>query len=291
LTQGLATRLANVISTPTVEFAHLPPPLKWAGGKRWLVPILHGIWQPYRERRLVEPFVGGMAVALGLQPQTALLNDLNPHLINFYTWLQQGLSIDIHLENNPNYYYRCRKRFNQLILTGQANSEEAAKLFYFMNRTGYNGLCRFNSKNQFNVPFGRYKTINYTNDFRHYTTVLQHWIFSAVDFVQLDLRPTDFIYADPPYDVSFTQYSAHDFKWQDQVRLAEWLASHPGPVVASNQATERIVELYGDLGFAVVLLNAPRRISCTGDRKPAREVLALKGIEPQIVEKLIDSAG
>lgn len=255
------------------------------------MPILHRIWQHYRDCRLVEPFVGGMAVALGLQPQTALLNDLNPHLINFYTWLQQGLSIDIRLENNSNYYYRCRKRFNQLILSGQANSEEAAKLFYFMNRTGYNGLCRFNSKNQFNVPFGRYKTINYTYDFWPYTVALRHWVFSAVDFVQLDLRPTDFIYADPPYDVPFTQYSAHDFKWQDQVRLAKWLASHSGPVVASNQATERIVELYSNLGFTVVFLNAPRRISCTGDRKPAQEVLALKEVQPQTVGELAGSLG
>ncbi len=69
------------------------------------------------------------------------------------------------------------------------------------------------------------------------------------DFAQLSIDPHDFIYADPPYDVEFTQYAKEGFVWQDQVRLAEWLASHPGPVVLSNQATERIVGLYKKLGF------------------------------------------
>ncbi len=88
----------------------------------------------------------------------------------------------------------------------------------------------------------------------------------------------DFVYADPPYDVEFTKYAKDDFKWEDQVRLAEWLAEHPGPVILSNQATERIVKLYGDLGFDVRLLKAPRRIACNGDRTPAMEVLATRNI-------------
>lgn len=222
--------------------------------------------------------MGGMAVALGLQPQTALLNDINPHLINFYRWLQKGLKIEATLQNDADYYYSCREQFNQLILSGNIHSKEAAKLFYFMNRTGYNGLCRFNSKNQFNVPFGRYKTIRYAESFWSYAPALAAWNFSAVDFMQLALQPTDFIYADPPYDVPFTQYSAQDFRWADQLRLAEWLAQHPGAVVASNQATDRIVQLYESLGFEIQYLSAPRRISCTGNRQPAVEILALKGI-------------
>ncbi|PZV04825.1 MAG: adenine methyltransferase [Leptolyngbya sp.] len=256
----------------------LTPPLKWAGGKRWLVPTLHTIWRHYSYCRLVEPFVGGMAVALGLSPQKALLNDFNSHLMNFYFWLQKGLYIDVNFENDSCYYYSCRERFNQLIFNGEANSKEAANLFYFMNRTGYNGLCRFNSKDQFNVPFGRYKTINYPKDFSEYTPTLKRWDFSSVDFLELPLKPTDFIYADPPYDVQFTRYSATDFKWEDQIRLAEWLTCHSGPVVASNQATERIMELYQSLGFSITFLEAPRRIACNGDRKPVREILATKGI-------------
>lgn len=267
-----------MIRTVTANRKCLQPPLKWAGGKRWLVPLLLDMWQPYSHTRLVEPFVGGMAIALGLQPKQAILNDLNPHLINFYHWLKKGFYVEIPLENREEYYYQCRTRFNQLIYAGEANSLEAAKLFYFLNRTGYNGLCRFSNRNQFNVPFGRYKTINYIRDFTSYSTTFKNWSFTADDFSNMPVKPDDFIYSDPPYDVEFTKYSAQDFKWQDQVRLAEWLANHRGGVIASNQATERIVSLYKACGFSIMLLDAPRRISCTGDRKPAKEILAYKGL-------------
>ena len=74
-----------------VAQTELKPPLKWAGGKRWLVPTLRDRWRDHAHRVLVEPFVGGMAVALGLRPGEALLNDINRHLINFYLWLRRGL--------------------------------------------------------------------------------------------------------------------------------------------------------------------------------------------------------
>lgn len=256
----------------------LSPPLKWAGGKRWLVPTLLELWQPHSNFRLVEPFVGGMAVALGLQPKQAILNDFNAHLINFYYWLQKGLHITIPLNNCSDYYYECRSRFNALITKNQADTSEAAELFYVLNRLGFNGLCRFSNRNQFNVPFGRYKTINPAKDFTHYSFALKNWTFTTADFAEICLSSQDFIYADPPYDVQFTKYSAHDFKWEDQVRLAEWLAAHSGPVVASNQATDRILDLYKKLGFSYQLLDAPRRISCNGDRTPAKEMLAFKSI-------------
>lgn len=256
----------------------LRPPLKWAGGKRWLVPRLKHLWKAHAHRRLVEPFCGGLAVTLGLMPAKALLNDINIHLINFLQWAQKGLCIETPMENDEMLYYTYRDHFNKLIEEGKENSSEAAELFYYLNRTGYNGLCRFNQKGQFNVPFGRYRKINYVRDYRSYRAAFQRWEFSCADFEQLELDRTDFIYADPPYDVEFTQYSQDGFSWEDQVRLLKWLVRHPGPVVLSNQATGRIVELYQDQGFSLSFLDAPRMISCTGDRTPAREVLALKGL-------------
>lgn len=256
----------------------LKPPLKWAGGKRWLVPHLEPLWTQHQHRRLVEPFCGGLAVTLGLLPEQALLNDANTHLVNFYRWLRRGLVISLEMRNDKALYYTYRKRFNRLISTGQENSREAAELFYYLNRTGYNGLCRFNRSGGFNVPFGRYKRINYTTDFTPYRDVLAEWEFTADDFENVALDPQDFVYADPPYDVEFTQYAKDDFDWEDQVRLAKWLAQHPGPMVLSNQATKRIVSLYEQLGFELKFLDAPRRISCNGDRTPAREVLATKGV-------------
>jgi len=254
------------------------PPLKWAGGKRWLVPHLLPLWQPHRFRRLVEPLCGGLAVSLGLAPERALINDLNPHTINFYRWLKRGLRIPLTMRNDETCFYEQRTRFNELVRENKAQSREAAAIFYYLNRTCYNGLCRFNRSGEFNVPFGRYKKLIYKTDFAEYVPAFAQWDFSRVDFEKLPLRPDDFVYADPPYDVQFTSYSKDNFNWDDQVRLAQWLAQHPGPVVLSNQATDRIRRLYKELGYAVKILTAPRMINSTGDRTPAQEVLALRNL-------------
>src|SRR5262249_35767774 len=242
----------------------------------WLVPHLQPIWSKHNQKRLVEPFCGGFAVSLGLLPKRALISDVNPHVINFYRWLQRGLKTNLSMENTEGMYYRYRGRFNQLVSSGKSGSREAAELFYYLNRTGYNGLCRFNGRGAFNVPFGRYSVINYMNDFGKYKRVLRNWELQCRDFETLAIEPDDFIYADPPYDVEFTKYSKEDFTWKDQVRLAEWLREHPGPVVLSNQATDRIVRLYSKLGFKLQYFHAPRMISCTGNRSKAREVLATR---------------
>jgi DNA adenine methylase len=267
-----------ITEAPVQAPSYLPPPLKWAGGKRWLVPHLLPIWEKHQHRRLLEPFCGGLAVTLGLRPRRAVLNDVNPHLINFYRQLQAGLVLDGTMENADGPFYANRQRFNRLIKEGHAETSEAAELFYYLNRTCYNGLCRFNKSGLFNVPFGRYKTINYTRDFRAYRPHLADWHFSCEDFEQLNSDRDDFIYADPPYDVEFTSYSQDGFGWRDQERLGRYLARHPGPVVLSNQATERIMSLYADLGFTLTTLEAPRMINNTGDRTPALEVLATKNL-------------
>lgn len=252
------------------------PPLKWAGGKRWQLPILRVIWRRHSHRRLVEPFCGGLAVATGLLPKRALLNDINPHVINLYRWLKRGLIVDLKMVNDATHYYECRNRFNELLRQNQHTSAEAAAIFYYLNRTGYNGLCRFNNKGEFNVPFGRYKTLNYRTDFSIYRRTFRRWTFTSLDFEEIEFLPEDLVYADPPYDVDFTHYSTGGFGWDDQERAARLLARHRGPVILSNQATPNIIELYESLGYQLHYYEAPRRISCTGDRTPAPEVIATR---------------
>ncbi len=254
------------------------PPLKWAGGKRWLVPHIEPLWHRHRQRRYIELFCGGLAVALGLQPERGVLNDLNPHLINFYEHVRRGLSLQIEARYDSKLFYAHRARFNRLVNDGGAKTSEAAQLFYYLNRTCFNGLCRFNQSGEFNVPFGQYKTVNYANDFAVYRKLFRRWSFTNKDLAQLSIEPDDFIYADPPYDVEFTTYSSGGFSWDDQVRTAELLAKHRGPVLLSNQATKRIVALYRSMKFDLKFLDGPRRISCNGNREKAREVLATRNL-------------
>jgi DNA adenine methylase len=218
-------------------------------------------------------------VTFGLQPTEALLNDLNPHLINFYQQVKKGLKTQITMEDREVLYYRHRERFNQLIEQNKWETSEAAQLFYYLNHTGYNGLCRFNSSGLFNVPFGKYSQINYLRDFSAYIDALAGWEFTSGDFAKVEVEANDFLYVDPPYDVEFRQYAAGGFTWDDQVRLANWTAELDVPVVISNQATERVVKLYKSLGFSLQFAEVPRFINCIGTKRgPVREVLGTKGI-------------
>lgn len=273
-----ASGTLSLFAPLAAEAVPITPALKWAGGKRWLLPHLLPMWQRFNDQRLVEPFVGGMGVALGLNPVSACLADANEHLINFYQWLQRGLVIDFSLRNEEAAFYAARARFNNLIRQGQQNSAEAAGLFYYLNRTCFNGLCRFNSKNEFNVPFGRYKQIRYTQDFSHYANVLKTWQITCADFAQTQVGSQDFLFIDPPYDTPFTQYAKENFVWADQLRLVEWLSQLNAPMVVTNQATPRILALYTEAGFTVTTLLAPRRIASSGDRTPVLEMLATKNI-------------
>lgn len=296
---GQAWRTLLVADTVVVKSKPLLPYLKYPGGKRKLVNEIAQYWQPYQGFRLVELFVGSVAVALGLQPRQALLNDLNPHLINLHQWVQQGLAITIEMKVDRDFYSTQRKRFNYLVDSGQANSAESAQLLYYLNRTDFNGLMRFNSKGKFNAPFGDGKPVNYLQDFSPWQSAYQCWEFTAGEFAAVPLQPTDFVYADPPYDKmpifidtseqlsmfdeagangkGFTSYTGDRFTWMDQLNLAKQLAAHPGPALISNAATPRIVELYERLGFQIQYVSEDRNINCNGgDRKPVDCLLAFK---------------
>lgn len=256
------------------------PLLKWPGGKRWLAPHVRASYDACGRPRFVEPFAGGLAVSLNLRPENALINDINPHLINLYSQVKGGnLKYPPAIPNEEQAYLNCREEFNSLIRSNQENSLRAAELFYYLTRRGFNGLCRFNLKGEFNVPFGDMGSNYPVRDFTHYKKVFERWDFYCGDFSELKINSTDYLYADPPYDQTFTGYSKGGFSWDDQVRLAHWCSKHEGPLVISNSYTPRIVELYGDLGFKTVCRQAPRAISRNSDgRGSVAEVVATRNV-------------
>ena len=259
----------------------LASPLKTPGGKRWLIPTLERLYAPHRTRRLVEPFCGGMSVALGLRPERALLADANPHLITFWRRLRDPAPFVVEMIHERARYDQARRDFNTMVSTaGQRFDPLVGELFYYLNRSCFNGVIRVNRAGEFNVPFGRYKTVTYRRDFSEYVPVLKAWEIRYLDFRLLKIAPDDFVYLDPPYDAGFTQYTAEGFDWEDQVALAERFAEHTGPVVASNAATDWVLKLYHRLGFHITIIDGPRSVSRNGaGRQPAKEMLATKNLD------------
>ncbi len=244
----------------------MDPLLKWVGSKRWHVPAVKALYAS-SGRRVVEPFCGGASISFGLEPPRALLNDANPHLINFYKQVRRGdqavlardgdpvrkpLFWEFDLSSSEALYYDYRTWFNRLAREGRAQSPDAAQLFFYLNHHGYGGLCRFNKKGEFNVPFGAGRNCP-AHDWAAVKHLLTGWTFTCDDFSDVLLEPDDFVYADPPYDGTFGDYTEGGWSRDQMESLAMLLRAHPGPVVLMNSATPWITSLLGSLGYQLTL--------------------------------------
>lgn len=229
------------------------PFLKWAGGKRWLAPIIiDKIGQI--PGRYIEPFLGGGAVFFSLQPKDALLNDSNTDLINTYQALQTDHNLVVkhlasHHKNHSNdYYYRIRKYAPRCIYRRAAR-------FIYLNRTCWNGLYRVNLNGIFNVPIGTKKSVLLPNDnWDKIAESLQSAKISSGDFEYIidQAGKGDLVFADPPYTVKhnhngFVKYNESLFSWCDQERLslALWRAERRGAtIIATNANHDSVKALY-----------------------------------------------
>lgn len=255
----------------------LTPYIKWAGNKMRTQAYTLPIYNQYRDRRVVDVFCGALGSTFSLMPKHVLANDINPHIINLHTQVKYNFELDIYLKNDKLTYYQHRYFFNQMIdRDNWANSLESAQYFYYLLKTCYRGLCRFNSGGKFNVPYGRYKNIQYLKSFSKYSTAMKNWDFTCQDFSELTIEENDFIVIDPPYDDSFTGYYG-SFDDKDQVRLVKWLSQFNVPIIAHNLATDKILGLYNRADFDIKLVKVHRSIGNL-DRSPALEMLATKNI-------------
>lgn len=262
------------------------PFLKWAGGKHKLAPIIQA--QLPQARRLVEPFVGSAAVSLVLEFDEYLLNDSNPDLIHLYQTLKQEKQAFIDYaqsfftpdNNQETRFYDLREQFNH-----SDDVAEKSALFVYLNRHSFNGLCRYNSKGGFNVPFGRYKSPYFPADeMRDFVAKSDRMMLMCGDFQAVfDLiEHDDAVYCDPPYvplneTASFTTYSQGGFAWQDQLRLlqcVEQSAKKCRGIVLSNHDTPQTRELYRHAQF-IENIEVQRNIAAKGSsRQKVGELLA-----------------
>ena len=255
------------------------PFVKWAGGKRALIPnILQLV--PDKIVRYHEPFVGGGALfyALEKRMEMAFLSDANSHLMLGYKAIKKDVEkvielLGIHAEKHG------KQHFNNMRERMDKNMCEAAARLIYLNKTCFNGLYRVNSRNKFNVPMGSYKSplICDPENLRRASVALEKAEITWQSFHEIEPIAGDFVYCDPPYDGTYSGYTSLHFNGREQELLAkkanEWRVLGV-KVVISNSDTSRIRKLYSKRKWKIFEVSAPRSISCNGkDRKPVMELL------------------
>lgn len=264
----------------------MKPFLKWAGGKYKIIDrILSAL---PKADTMVEPFVGSGAVFLNADYKNYYLADTNPDLINLYLEIQKSGSnfVDYAIElfvpenNTDEAFYRLREEFNQC-----TDIRRRAAIFVYLNRHCFNGLCRYNSKGKFNVPFGRYAKVKFPID----EVQNFHQKSQRAEFVLSDFRETmrgvsgsAVVYCDPPYvpltaTSNFSDYTQDGFNIKDQQDLAleaNTLRGNGIPVIISNHDTEFSREIYS--GAVISGFEVQRFISSKANsRNKAAEMLAV----------------
>ncbi|WP_133180249.1 Dam family site-specific DNA-(adenine-N6)-methyltransferase [Shewanella decolorationis] len=269
--------------------------LKWAGGKFKLVDELAN-YLPTGER-LVEPFVGAGSVFLNTDYPSYLLCDINQDLINLYNivkerpaeYIAAAKKLFVDEMNQKDAYYRVRTDFNK-----SRDPFLRSVYFLYLNRHGFNGLCRYNRKGGFNVPFGSYKKPYFPEkEILAFSKKAQRAEFKCIGYEQAfeQIRTGDVIYCDPPYaplstTASFTTYVGAGFSLDDQALLARY-SRHMAleqriPVVISNHDIPLTRELYR--GAHLAKIQVQRNISQNGSgRNKVDELIALydENYDPQ----------
>ncbi|MCY7025792.1 DNA adenine methylase [Streptococcus sanguinis] len=257
-----------------LKYYNLQPFTKWTGGKRQLLGELRS-YMPETYGRYFEPFVGGGALFFDLAPEQAVINDFNEELINAYRQIKNNPAELInllikHKENNSkDYYLELRSADRDGRISRMTGVERAARILYML-RVDFNGLYRVNSKNQFNVPYGRYKNpkivdVDLLYQISEYLNENDIEILQT-DFAEAikDAQTGDFVYFDPPYiplneTSSFTSYTHEGFSYEEQVRLRDTfkeLTERGVYAMLSNSSNPLVEELYKD--FNIYFVEAQR---------------------------------
>lgn len=268
------------------------PFIKWTGGKRWLAPRIVDLFRASGATRYYEPFLGGGAVFFALrnaglvQPENCFLSDANEELINAYRVVRDQpnnliaalAKYRVAYSHTPERtYYEERQEIPHTDLWRAAR-------FIFLNKTGHGGLYRVNAKGEFNVPWGRYKNpaICDAENLRACSAALQGVDLRSGPYqawvpTPRSGKPDCFLYVDPPYDGTFTGYTAGGFDTHAQRQLADdarWLAENGATVVVSNADTPLIRDLYPAPLWQVEQVYRKGTVNSDGaKRQPVAEVL------------------
>ena len=266
------------------------PFVKWAGGKRQLLPQIEER-MPEKYNNYIEPFVGGGAVVFGLLPENALINDINKALINAYRqicnepdmFLKVINKLDQEMwEDGKKYYYSLREHYNDKLMKAEYDVELAA-LFVFINKHCFNGLYRVNGKGLFNVPYNNSRRSSVDESvIMEVSEYLQGITIMNGDFQEISAsaKKGDFIFLDSPYaplnPTSFESYTKEGFDIESHRRLSKFydeLTAKGCYCMLTNHNTELINELYGNKGYKIDVVSVKRMINSDASNRVGEEVI------------------
>ena len=271
------------------------PFVKWAGGKRQLIPILNENL-PKSFGTYFEPFLGGGALLFHIlterKGQKCSISDLNSDLVLTYTTIRDRIDELISsLKNHEKNYHKASKSYYYSVRESNPRSEiEKTSRLLFMNRTCFNGLYRVNSKGKFNVPLGRYTNPNIVNEenLRSVCSILQSSkvAIKCRDFesVLRDAKKGDLVYFDPPYQpvsdtANFTSYTNKSFTYEDLNRLADLcleLDSKGCSVLLSNSDSKDVADMFSSKSWKIKKINANRSINSNSKKRTGHFELLIK---------------
>ena len=268
----------------------IAPFVKWAGGKRQLIPQIRER-MPEKYNDYYEPFVGGGAVIFDLLPANALINDINKALINTYrticnepdAFLKEVNRLDNDMwEDGKKYYYSIREHYNDKLMRSEYDVESAA-LFVFINKHCFNGLYRVNGKGLFNVPYNNSRRVSIDEDVIMATSeYLRGVTIKDGDFEQAckNAKKGDFVFIDSPYaplnPTSFESYTKEGFDIESHKRLAKLydeLTARGCYCMLTNHNTELINELYGNKDYKIDVVSVKRMINSDASNRVGKEVI------------------
>lgn len=268
----------------------IAPFVKWAGGKRQLIPQIRER-MPEQFNKYYEPFVGGGAVIFELLPENAVINDINRALINAYQmicdhpqdFLQEINRLDAEMwEDGKEYYYSLREHYNDKLMKDEFDMELAA-LFVFINKHCFNGLYRVNGKGLFNVPYNNSRrssvdeqSIMEISEFLRDVTIISGDFEAACE----GAGKGDFVFIDSPYaplnPTSFESYTKEGFDIESHRRLAKLfdkLTARGCYCMLTNHNTDLIKELYGNKGYTIDVVSVKRMINSDASNRVGEEVI------------------
>ena len=273
-----------------MSISSVAPFVKWAGGKRQLIPQIRER-MPEKYNDYYEPFVGGGAVIFDLLPANALINDINKALINTYrticnepdAFLKEVNRLDNDMwEDGKKYYYFIRECYNDKLMRSEYDVELAA-LFVFINKHCFNGLYRVNGKGLFNVPYNNSRRVSIDEDVIMATSeYLRGVTIKDGDFEQAckNAKKGDFVFIDSPYaplnPTSFESYTKEGFDIESHKRLAKFydeLTARGCYCMLTNHNTELINELYGNKDYKIDVVSVKRMINSDASNRVGEEVI------------------